>query len=251
MKKIHVLLYSLPVIALFALRGPRGTGPTDSAPESYHAKKIEHQTSEAVAKPLRVPEPVRHGADEKVPEAIGSEKDFLALIDEANLTQTITIAQATQRLRTLEPQILAQYFNKALVDLGQTENDRRERLVYLANEVQSDALLPFWKVLLTRKIPRYEDEAKYLTFGEPTEEMQSIHLELLNSVRNLGLIAPRDHQASVLLADVILHPTSPLQDEFIRERAYISLKEADLPTALRVLKTLDGDDALRGRLSTP
>lgn len=183
--------------------------------------------------------------------AVKSADDFQNILNNANLTTTITIAKATQLLRSEEPLRIAGYFTNALEDIGQKDNDQRERLVFIANELQSDQLLPFWQDIVARQPARFDDETKYLRFGEPTEELHSIHLELLDSIRNIGLIASRDASASQFLMNLILHPTSPLHDDFIRERAFISLKEANLSASIRVLKSLAPDDSLRARLIRP
>lgn len=182
---------------------------------------------------------------------ISTEKDFHRLLVTANLTSTITIAKTTQVLRAEDPVRIAGYFTKILKEIGQDDSDKRERLVFIANELQSDELLPFWEDLLNRNPPRYENETKYLGYGEPTEELLSIQLELLNAVRNLGLVGLRNPSATKFLSELILHPSSRLHDDFIRERAYISLKEASLPLSIRVLKSLKSDDSLRQRLLRP
>ena len=184
-------------------------------------------------------------------ERIATEGDFQRLIETANLTTTLTIAKAVQLLRAEDQTRIAELFRKTLRDMAQSDNDKRERLVYIANELQSDELLPFWQDIAMRRPARFDNEAKYLEYGEPTEELHSIHLELMNSIRNLGLIGARNAEASRFLQDLILRPTSPFHDDFIRERAFISLKEADLSAGIRVLKSLKPKDTLRERLLRP
>lgn len=182
---------------------------------------------------------------------VDSDSEFNILLANANLSTTVSVAKTTQVLRSGDPIKIASYFKSTLELLAQKDSDQRERLVFIANELQSDQLLGFWQDIALRTPARFEDETKYLEFGEPTEELLSIHQELLNSVRNIGLIASRDSKAAEFLSNLILHPSSPLHDEFIRERAFISLKEADLSASIRVLKLLDKADPLRDRLISP
>lgn len=182
---------------------------------------------------------------------VDSDSEFNILLANANLSTTLSVAKTTQVLRSGDPIKIATFFKATLELLAQKDSDQRERLVFIANELQSDQLLGFWQDIALRTPARFEDETKYLDFGEPTEELLSIHQELLNSVRNIGLIASRDSKAAEFLSNLILHPSSPLHDEFIRERAFISLKEADLSASIRVLKLLDKADPLRDRLISP
>jgi hypothetical protein len=185
---------------------------------------------------------------EAVTSKVESESDFNILLSNANLSTTLSVAKTTEVLRSADPAKIAKFFSRSLEVLAQKDSDQRERLVFVANELQSDQLLGFWQDIALRNPARFEDETKYLDFGEPTEELLSIHQELMNSIRNIGLIASRDSRASDFLSNLILHPSSPLHDDFLRERAFISLKEADLAASIRVLKLLDKSDSLRDRL---
>jgi len=171
-----------------------------------------------------------------------------AIMESTNPMKAHDMQRAVQKLRTFPPELVSAYFLQSLKELGTDKPVERDRLIMVANSLQSKTDLPLWEDLVKRQTPRYPDEEKVRNPPHPTLESRFIDMEQLQAIRNIGLLAREDRAARRLLMEVILTPDQSAHRTLHREQAYIALKEADLAASLRVLKQLAAEDDLLKRL---
>jgi hypothetical protein len=137
---------------------------------------------------------------------------------------------------------------QSLKEIGTSRPAERDRLIMVANSLQSKTDLPLWVDLVKRETPRYPDEEKVRNPPHPTLESRFVDMEQLQAIRNIGLLARDDRAARRALMEIILNPDASAHRTLHREEAYVALKEADLAASLRVLKQLAAEDDLLKRL---
>jgi hypothetical protein len=174
--------------------------------------------------------------------------EIAALVESVNPMKASDIQQAVASLRSYPPAAVTAYFLKSLKDIGSQRPHDRDRLIMVANSLQSKSDLPLWVDLVMRTTPRYADEEKLRNPPHPTLESRFVDMEQLQAIRNIGLLARENREARRVLMEIILTPNPGMHRTLHREEAYLTLKEADLAASLRVLKQLAAEDDLLKRL---
>ncbi|HYX36439.1 MAG TPA: hypothetical protein VE954_25310 [Oligoflexus sp.] len=239
---ISVLL--IVAIAIIVWKCPRPTRMAAVEPRPAAVTlPIETETVTLTPEPPRVT-PQAEPA-EPVSEDVESIADIVEHVDPMKMSD---INRAVQKLRSLPPEPVAAYFVQNLKDIGTSRSADRDRLIMVANSLQSPAALPLWVDLAKRQTPRYPDEEKLRNPPHPTLESRFVDMEQLQAIRNIGLIAREDRAARRVLMEIILTPDQTAHRTLHREQAYIALKESDLAASLRVLKQLAVEDDLLKRL---
>jgi hypothetical protein len=198
--------------------------------------------------PLPNPAPAQAPTDKEVvvePEVIVS---VASIIEAVNPMSMQDIRRAVGKLREFPPEQVTSYLMHSLKEIGTDRPADRDRLVLIANSLQSKTDLPFWEDLVKRQTPRYPDEDKVRNPPHPTLESRFVDMEQLQAIRNIGLLAREDREARKVLMEIILQPNPSTHRTLHREQAYTALKEADLAASLRVLKQLAAEDELLKRL---
>lgn len=175
---------------------------------------------------------------------------FSDLVFNTNRLDIMATEAMIQRLRSNDPKLVAALFMIELEEIGSSEPEARAQLIFAANRLQADELLPFWKDLALRTTPRSEDEAKVLGLSELSMDGKVIHGEMAAAIRNLGLIGYREAAARAALELIVLHPQPLSHKTFVREYAFYALKEADEGAVIRLLRSLSASDPLRESLKS-
>lgn len=194
------------------------------------------KTSQVLSKKARL---------ESVKDSPLDEDSFNELIYSTNRMNLMATEAMVQRLRANNPTRVAALFIQELEALGSEDPEARAQLVFAANRLQADELLPFWTDLALRTTPRSENEAEVLGLTELTVDAKVIHGEMATAIRNLGLIGYRNSKARAVLEQLVLHPQPLSHPTFVREYAFHALKEADEGAVLRILRGLPLTDPLR------
>jgi hypothetical protein len=171
-----------------------------------------------------------------------------AILESTNPMKMGDIQRAAAKLRSFPPEQVTAYFMQSLKDIGTSRPVERDRLLMVANSLQSKTDLPLWVDLVKRKTPRYADEGEVRNPPHPTLESRFVDMEQLQAIRNIGLLARENRAARRVLMELILNPDPSAHRTLHREEAYVALKEADLAASLRVLKQLAAEDDLLKRL---
>jgi hypothetical protein len=167
---------------------------------------------------------------------------FRSLIDNTRMDSSLHLTVSVQKLRAQNSQAVANLFLQELHSIGQNQTTARSRLVFLANALQTPELLPFWNDLALRTTPLFANEAVLLHAEEPSLASMSIANEMTMAIRNIGVISIQKPEAEASLIQIIENGNPDIHDDFVRERAFLALKETDLNASLRVMKQLKADD---------
>jgi hypothetical protein len=195
--------------------------------------------------------PVFHKTAAKAVEEDAAPDEFpeiSGLVENVNPMKASDIQRAVASLRGYPPAAVTAYFMKSLKEIGSSRPHDRDRLIMVANSLQSKSDLPLWVDLVKRETPRYADEEKLRNPQHPTLESRFVDMEQLQAIRNIGLLARDNREARRVLMEIILTPNPTMHRTLHREEAYLTLKEADLAASLRVLKQLAAEDDLLKRL---
>lgn len=200
-----------------------------------------------VLTPQKAPVPAAP-APVEIEETQSEVENIAAILESVNPMKASDIQRAVTSLRTYPPEQVTAYFMQSLKDIGTSRPAERDRLIMVANSLQSKTDLPLWTDLVKRETPRYADEEKVRNPPHPTLESRFVDMEQLQAIRNIGLLARDNRAARRVLMDLILNPDASAHRTLHREEAYVALKEADLAASLRVLKQLAAEDDLLKRL---
>lgn len=239
-------------IAIILWKSPRSTRMP--AVESRAESTAEFMPEPVVMpseKRMLSPEPEQARAEVPAEEASPAPEEaesMAAVIASVDPMKASDINRAVQALRRLPPEQVSGFLLQNLKDIGSDRSFERDRLLMVANSLQSPAALPFWEDLAKRQTPRYTNEEKLRNPKHPTFESRFIDMEQLQAIRNIGLLARDDRAARRVLMEIILTPDRSAHRTLHREQAYIALKESDLAASLRVLKQLAAEDDLLKRL---
>ncbi|WP_141732977.1 hypothetical protein [Oligoflexus tunisiensis] len=255
--QLSIALLLILAIAIIVWKAQRSAqlAAIDSQPEPVviptemeepHTNAAPASEPVAIATPAPAPEPAP-AADEAVtsPEDVES---ITAIIEAVNPMSMQDIQRAVRKLRELPPEQVSASFMQSLKEFGTSRPADRDRLVMVANSLQSKTDLPFWEDLANRETPRYPEEDKVRNPPHPTLESRFVDMEQLQAIRNIGLLAREDRAARRVLMEIILKPNPSAHRTLHRQQAYTALKEADLAASLRVLKQLAAEDELLKRL---
>ena len=243
--QLLILVLLLLSIAIIFWKSPR------SARMAAIDKSPAPPVSVEVVDTVLVPAPVSYQktakpADEV--EAPGEAPEIAELLESVNPMRASDIQRVVASLRNYPPAAVTAYFMKSLKEIGSSRPVERDRLIMVANSLQSKTDLPLWIDLVKRETPRYADEEKLRNPQHPTLESRFVDMEQLQAIRNIGLIARDNREARRVLMEIILTPDPSMHRTLHREEAYLTLKEADLAASLRVLKQLAAEDDLLKRL---
>jgi hypothetical protein len=175
-------------------------------------------------------------------------ESIAAVLEQTDPMKNADIQRAVRTLRNFPPEEVTAYFMQSLKEIGSHRPAQRDRLIMVANGLQSKTDLPLWTDLVKRQTPRYPDEEKLRNPPHPTLESRFVDMEQLQAIRNIGLLAREERAARRVLMEIILNPDPSAHRTLHREEAYIALKEADVAASLRVLKQLAAEDELLKRL---
>jgi hypothetical protein len=242
---IFVLL--LLAIAIILWKSPRSARMAAIDKSPYADSPPTH-----VIEPVPTPRPrvaYRTAAATVVEDAVPDESpEIAALVEAVNPMKASDIQHAVASLRSYPPAAVTAYFLKSLKEIGSSRPYERDRLIMVANSLQSKTDLELWVDLVERETPRYADEEKLRNPPHPTLESRFVDMEQLQAIRNIGLLARDNREARRVLMEIILTPNPAMHRTLHREEAYLTLKEADLAASLRVLKQLAAEDDLLKRL---
>ncbi|HET9240782.1 MAG TPA: hypothetical protein VFO10_26190 [Oligoflexus sp.] len=244
---LSILVLLLLSIAIILWKSPRSArmAAIDKSPEAPAAPA---ETRDGA--PAPVP-PVAYRKAAKIADEVTDLPDIqeiAALVESVNPMKASDLQEAVASLRSYPPPEVTAYFIKSLKEIGSQRPHERDRLIMVANSLQSKTDLPFWVDLVKRETPRYADEEKLRNPQHPTLESRFVDMEQLQAIRNIGLLARDNREARRVLMEVILTPNPSMHRTLHREEAYLTLKEADLAASLRVLKQLAAEDDLLKRL---
>lgn len=178
-----------------------------------------------------------------------SEDEFLQLYRNTDFTQTFATAKLVERLESSWRPEIASYFTRLLDSIGDKDANERGRLIFLANELRSADLLPFWESVLERRPAGFENEAELLRAIEPSLSSMALRNELSTAVRNLGIIAYKDSEALDVLQTYTKNFKPDFENVFIRKDAYYRVREVNPTAAARSLMSLSKNDPLRAELA--
>lgn len=237
-----LLLFSIAIILLKSPRSAR-MAAIDKSPE------LATPPLEVVDAVLVPAAPVAMNPAAKTEDEASDDAPEIAdLVENVNPMKAKDIQRAVASLRNFPPAEVTAYFMKSLKEIGSSRPAERDRLIIVANSLQSKTDLPLWVDLVKRETPRYADEEKLRNPQHPTLESRFVDMEQLQAIRNIGLIARDNREARRVLMEIILNPNPSMHRTLHREEAYLTLKEADLAASLRVLKQLAAEDDLLKRL---
>jgi hypothetical protein len=250
---ISVLLLLASAIILW--KWPRSARmaaiPSETRPEPAATLPVETVETVLMPAPTALPRKVAARvvqAPVEVPQEPEEMESLAAVMENTNPMKNADIQRAVRTLRTYPPEQVTAYFMQALKDIGSQRPVERDRLIMVANSLQSKTDLPLWIDLVKRQTPRYSDEEKLRNPPHPTLESRFVDMEQLQAIRNIGILAREDRAARRVLMEIILNPDPTAHRTLHREEAYVALKEADLAASLRVLKQLAAEDELLKRL---
>jgi hypothetical protein len=242
--KLAIFVLLLLSIAIILWKSPRSArmAAIDKSPEAALPPVEVVNTVLAPAPSVSYKKAV--DTDEAPAEAL----EIAELMESVNPMKAADIQRAVASLRNYPAAEVTAYFLKSLKEMGSSRPTERDRLIIVANSLQSKTDLPFWVDLVRRETPRYADEEKLRNPQHPTLESRFVDMEQLQAIRNIGLIARENREARRVLMEIILTPNPSMHRTLHREEAYLTLKEADLAASLRVLKQLAAEDDLLKRL---
>lgn len=230
----------------FAAEAP----PTQSATvEGQNPKPSEESQQTPAIADQNQPQPVSEPSREPISDDSLSEAEFLQLYNDTDFARSMPSAVLVEKLEAQNPEVVAGYLQNLLEKIGSKDLNERGRLMYLANELRSRALIPFWGNVLDRNPKAIDDEAAYLDAKEPNIETMSLRNELATAVRNLGLMAFKDDTALDLLIAYAKKTESSFDNRFQRKEAYYAVKEVNVTAAARLLQSLPKDDPLRAAIA--
>ncbi len=250
--QLPIFLLLILAIGIILWKAPRSArmAAIDAEPSAATPSKVELVPA-PIAPPPSTPVAVAVAVapKESAPvESTDEVESIAAVLESTDPMKVGDIQQAVKKLRNHSPEIVTAYFMQSLKEIGSSRPVERDRLIMVANSLQSRTDLPFWTDLVKRETPRYPDESKVRNPSHPTLESRFVDMEQLQAIRNIGLLAREDRAARRVLMELILNPDPSAHRTLHREEAYVALKEADLAASLRVLKQLAAEDDLLKRL---
>jgi hypothetical protein len=248
-RRFQLLIFVLLLlsIAIILCKSPRSArmAAIDKSPEAAPLSVEVVDTVLAPAAPVARKTAAKTGDEDTVSH---DAPEIAELVESVNPMKASDIQRAVASLRNYPPAEVTAYFMKSLKEIGSSRPQERDRLIIVANSLQSKTDLPLWVDLVKRETPRYPDEEKLRNPEHPTLESRFVDMEQLQAIRNIGLIARESREARRVLMEIILTPNPTMHRTLHREEAYLTLKEADLAASLRVLKQLAAEDDLLKRL---
>jgi hypothetical protein len=243
--QLLILVLLLLSIAIIVWKSPRSArmAAIDKSPEG--PVSVEQVDTVLVPAPRSYQKTAQPADDVEAP---GEAPEIAELLESVNPMKASDIQRVVASLRNYPPAAVTAYFMKSLKEMGSSRPVERDRLIVVANSLQSKTDLPLWIDLVKRETPRYADEEKLRNPLHPTLESRFVDMEQLQAIRNIGLIARDNREARRVLMEIILTPDPSMHRTLHREEAYLTLKEADLAASLRVLKQLAAEDDLLKRL---
>lgn len=246
--QLPIFLLLILAISIILWKAPRSArmAANDGEPSAVPPPREEFVPT-PIAAPPSPPLPV--APKESAPaESVDEVESIAAVLENTDPMKVGDIQQAVKKLRNHSPEAVTAYFMQSLKEIGSSRPVERDRLIMVANSLQSRTDLPFWTDVVKRETPRYPDESKVRNPSHPTLESRFVDIEQLQAIRNIGLLAREDRAARRVLMELILNPDPSAHRTLHREESYVALKEADLAASLRVLKQLAAEDDLLKRL---
>ncbi len=246
--QLPIFLRLILAIGIILWKAPRSArmAAIDAEPAAA-TQPAEELVTAPLASPPSAPVPVAP-KEAALPESVDEVESIAAVLENTDPMKVGDIQRAVKKLRTYPPADVTAFFMQSLKEIGSSRPVERDRLIMVANSLQSRTDLPFWTDLLKRETPRYPDESKVRNPSHPTLESRFVDMEQLQAIRNIGLLAREERAARRVLMELILNPDPTAHRTLHREEAYVALKEADLAASLRVLKQLAAEDDLLKRL---
>lgn len=249
--KFGFVLISLLVLASVYLLRPKDSKDREDA-------KAEAPKTELAAAPLRsssedrgkavqaAQKPQKPTQEDMIP--FETEQEFLDSLRTANFLGLTDITLIVEKLKVSNEAFMA----GVLIDNfknADKSSAARGRLIFVADHWRSQKLLPLWKDLVLRETKLYETEKEAIFAEEGTLAGREIQLEMMTGIGNLGLLAADDKEALGLLKSIVLQPDPGIHSDFIRERAFYALQEANVATANSVVRRLASNDTLLDRIT--
>lgn len=154
-----------------------------------------------------------------------------------------------QRLSTENRSTTAEHMIRMLDDIGAKDLNERGRLVYLANEIGGQELLPFWKKVLDRSPKADEREGELIGSVEPNEVAFAIRTELSLAIRNLSIVALTSKDALSQLVQYASGSNAEFSNLVQRREAFYRVLDVDPNAATGLVASLPLDDELRTSLA--
>ncbi|MBC7660795.1 MAG: hypothetical protein H7249_13950 [Chitinophagaceae bacterium] len=176
---------------------------------------------------------------------IFSEADFLRAYHDTDFVRSLPTAKLVEKLESQPAEDVAQYMQNLLDSIGSTHMNERGRLLYLANELHTPALLSFWTNVLERKPKGLENEATLLDAKEPGVDLLELRNEIYSSLRNLAVFSYKDESALDALTRYAKAPDPNFNNTLFRKEAYYRIREVNATAAARTISELSKSDPLR------
>lgn len=223
------------------------------SPQSLTAKALEADRDRASPSPSKVEEDAQAYPSEPVRrvETIASQDELLKAIYEANLFSTQDLTHVVERLKSSNGKEMADALHRGMIEAGPEKLNERNRITLVADSWRSPELLPLWKDLALRESLKEAGPLVRMDVAEPNAEIRGIELEMLTAIGNLGVLGAESAEARAVLTKIITEPEPGVHTLFLRERAYFSLKEADVTASIVVLRNLPSEDPLRQSIQRP